>query len=89
MTGGWWYKPEYIFNELNINSVMTAPDHNEVIDLSPTSMGRTYEIGGYAYTGGGRRITVSNYPPTVLYKHWEVCNINGLRHVLVLDMVDI
>jgi hypothetical protein len=44
---------------------MTAPDHNEVIDLSPTSMGRTYEIGGYAYTGGGRRITVSNYPPTV------------------------
>jgi nitrate reductase (NAD(P)H) len=30
---GWWYKPEYIFNELNINSVIARPDHNERISL--------------------------------------------------------
>jgi nitrate reductase (NAD(P)H) len=75
LTGGWWYKPEYIFNELNINSAMTAPDHNEVIDLSPISMSRTYEVGGYAYTGGGRRITRVELS-TDGGKHWELCKIN-------------
>jgi nitrate reductase (NAD(P)H) len=75
LTGGWWYKPEYIFNELNINSAMTAPDHNEVIDLSPTSMSRTYEVGGYAFTGGGRRIARVELS-TDGGKHWEVCKIN-------------
>jgi nitrate reductase (NAD(P)H) len=56
LTGEWWYKPEYIFNELCINSTMTAPDHNETLSIA-TSMGKTYEVGGYAYTGGGRAIT--------------------------------
>lgn len=64
ITEGWWYKPEYIFNELNINSVIARPDHNERIALqSLVSTGKKksdvqlYNIGGYAYTGGGRMIT--------------------------------
>ncbi len=27
---GWWFKPEYIINELNINAVITSPSHDEV-----------------------------------------------------------
>ena len=30
----WWYKPEYIFNELNINSAIASPDHAQEIDLA-------------------------------------------------------
>jgi len=26
---GWWYKPEYLFNELNINSAIASPAHGE------------------------------------------------------------
>ncbi|KAL9187283.1 hypothetical protein ACHAXT_001386 [Thalassiosira profunda] len=77
LTGGWWYKPEYIFNELNINSAMTAPDHDETIDLAK-SIGSTYEVGGYAYTGGGRRITRVEIT-TDGGKHWEVCKINQIE----------
>jgi nitrate reductase (NAD(P)H) len=77
LTGGWWYKPEYIFNELNINSAMTAPDHNEVIDLA-SNMGGTYEVGGYAYTGGGRRITRVE-TSTDGGKHWEVCKVKQIE----------
>lgn len=52
---GWWMKPEYIFNELNINSVISSPGHNEVIVLSKEDL--PYKIRGYVYTGGGRKIT--------------------------------
>lgn len=54
LSGDWWYKPEYIFNELNINSVVARPDHNECINFQEL---KEYKIGGYAYTGGGRMIT--------------------------------
>jgi len=56
LTGNWWYKPEYIFNELNINSAIAKPDHNETLAIK-TSIDKTYDLGGYAYTGGGRAIT--------------------------------
>jgi nitrate reductase (NAD(P)H) len=56
LTGNWWYKPEYIFNELNINSVLTKPDHNEMLPIDGNT-GKNYELAGYAYTGGGRKIT--------------------------------
>ncbi|KAL7473000.1 hypothetical protein ACHAXS_013379 [Conticribra weissflogii] len=77
LTGGWWYKPEYIFNELNINSAMTAPDHNETIDLARNIAG-TYEVGGYAYTGGGRRISRVEVT-TDGGKHWEVAKIHQIE----------
>lgn len=53
---GWWYKPEYIFNELNINSAVSRPDHNETINIA-NSIGSAYDMVGYAYTGGGRMVT--------------------------------
>lgn len=84
LTGGWWYKPEYIFNELNINSAMTAPDHNETIDLAK-SIGSTYNVGGYSYTGGGRRITRVEIT-TDGGKHWQVCKINQIEKPTDHDM---
>ncbi|KAI8608936.1 hypothetical protein BC830DRAFT_1153221 [Chytriomyces sp. MP71] len=60
-SGNWWYKPEYIINELNINSAISSPAHNEVlqVDSNPESLtsGTPYKLRGYAYTGGGRKIT--------------------------------
>lgn len=56
LAGNWWYKPEYIFNELNINSAISQPDHNETLGIA-ANLGRTYEVAGYAYTGGGRMVT--------------------------------
>ncbi len=49
-----WYKPDYIINELNINSAMWAPEHKEILPL--TGKGQTYTLSGYCYNGGGRKI---------------------------------
>ncbi|KAG2489120.1 hypothetical protein HYH03_012346 [Edaphochlamys debaryana] len=50
---GWWYKPEFIINDLNINSAVARPWHDEVIRLDAN---RPYTMKGYAYAGGGRKI---------------------------------
>jgi len=52
----WWHKPEYICNDLNINSAIARPDHNEKLTVAPEDSS-SYTLEGYAYTGGGRRIT--------------------------------
>ena len=44
---GWWFRPEFIINELNINSVITSPAHDENLTLSHME----YTVRGYAYTG--------------------------------------
>jgi nitrate reductase (NAD(P)H) len=56
LQGGWWYKQEYIINELSLNSVITRPDHNTTIPLAK-NLGDKMEVGGYAHTGGGRMVT--------------------------------
>ncbi|KAN0061888.1 Cytosolic Fe-S cluster assembly factor nar1 [Thecaphora frezii] len=56
----WWYDPKYIINELNVNAAICSPDHNDVVRLDPAateSQPQRLPIQGYAYTGGGRRIT--------------------------------
>ncbi|GAB2271981.1 Nitrate reductase [NADH] 1 [Dionaea muscipula] len=55
----WWYKPEYIINELNINSVITTPSHGEELPISSSSTTQPppFSIRGYAYSGGGRKVT--------------------------------
>ncbi|KAL6851839.1 nitrate reductase [Trichoderma novae-zelandiae] len=54
----WWYDPKYIINELNVNAAICSPAHDDIIQLaSGTSTARNVAIEGYAYTGGGRRIT--------------------------------
>jgi len=77
LTGGWWYKPEFIFNELNINSAMTCPDHGETLDLAK-NIGGTTQVGGYAYTGGGRRITRVEIT-TDGGVHWEVVSVRQIE----------
>lgn len=69
---GWWYKPDYIINELNINSAVARPWHDEVVSLKEN---KPYQISGYAYTGGGRfviRCEVSLDDG----KTWRQANIN-------------
>lgn len=51
----WWTRPEYTLYDLNINSAITTPDHNERIVLK--DLQDVYTVRGYAYTGGNRRIT--------------------------------
>ncbi|OAY70130.1 Nitrate reductase (NADH) 1 [Ananas comosus] len=53
----WWYKPEYIINELNINSVITTPGHDEILPINALTTQRPYIMRGYAYSGGGRKVT--------------------------------
>ena len=72
LRGGWWYKPEYIINELNINSAMAKPDHNETLSIAK-SIGQTYEVAGY--TGGGRLITRVEVS-TDGGIHWELAELN-------------
>ena len=47
----WWYKPEYIINELNINSVITTPGHDEILPINGVTTQRGYTMKGYAYSG--------------------------------------
>ncbi|XP_044721403.1 oxidoreductase molybdopterin binding domain-containing protein [Hirsutella rhossiliensis] len=51
----WWYDPKYIINELNVNAAICSPEHNQLLQLALEP--ETLPIQGYAYTGGGRRIT--------------------------------
>lgn len=50
---GWWFQPDFIINELNINSAIGRPWHDEIVSLKKNV---PYQVKGYAYTGGGRKI---------------------------------
>ncbi|KAL4308129.1 hypothetical protein GQ457_01G027850 [Hibiscus cannabinus] len=53
----WWYKPEYVINELNVNSVITSPSHDEILPINSWTTQSPYTLRGYAYSGGGRKVT--------------------------------
>lgn len=54
----WWFDPKYIINELNTNAAICSPAHDETVQLATSfSSVKKITIQGYAYTGGGRRIT--------------------------------
>ncbi|XP_057973752.1 nitrate reductase [NADH]-like [Malania oleifera] len=53
----WWYKPEHIINELNINSVITTPSHQEILLINSRTTQTPYTLRGYAYSGGGKKVT--------------------------------
>ena len=44
---GWWYRPEFIINELNINAAISSPGHDDIVPLTM----QPYTVRGYAYTG--------------------------------------
>ncbi|GBC10494.1 hypothetical protein RclHR1_09680004 [Rhizophagus clarus] len=52
----WWYNPDHIIYELNVNSVISSPAHDERIPISSFVSDIEYTLKGYAYTGGGRKI---------------------------------
>mmetsp|Transcript_11234 Transcript_11234/g.24174 ORF Transcript_11234/g.24174 Transcript_11234/m.24174 type:complete len:898 (+) Transcript_11234:158-2851(+) len=71
---GWWFKPEYLFNELNIQSAMANPNHDERLELSSITPDAEYKMRGYAYSGGGRKVTRVE----VSFdggKKWELCEV--------------
>lgn len=47
MHAGWWFDPDWIINELGINSTITSPAHEEVVTLDSQ---KDYVIRGYAYS---------------------------------------
>ncbi|RIA92042.1 nitrate reductase [NADH]-like protein [Glomus cerebriforme] len=51
-----WYIPDYLINELNINSVISSPAHDEHISISSFVSNTEYTLKGYAYSGGGRKV---------------------------------
>ena len=54
-TAGWWFKPEFIINNLNINGAIAHPWHKDAIPKTQ----KTMKISGYAYSGGGRRVSTT------------------------------
>lgn len=42
----WWHKPDFIINELNVNSAITSPAHDELVPFAETT-----SVRGYAYAG--------------------------------------
>jgi nitrate reductase (NAD(P)H) len=59
-----YVKLRYLITELNVNSAISSPDHHETLDVSKAEIElsldaeqRMYTLRGYAYSGGGRRVT--------------------------------
>jgi nitrate reductase (NAD(P)H) len=57
-----------------VNSAVACPDHNEILDTSIQAEGSTYQVKGYAYAGGGRRVTRVEIPSDD-GKTWSLANI--------------
>jgi len=74
LKGNWWYKPEYIFNELNINSAMAKPNHMDTLSLKQ-NIGKSFTMAGYAYSGGGRPVTRVEIS-TDQGHHWELATVD-------------
>ncbi|KAJ6595825.1 hypothetical protein DFH09DRAFT_1135714 [Mycena vulgaris] len=51
----WWTDERYAIYDLSPNSAVACPAHGETLDLVGGL--KTYRAKGYAYSGGGRRIT--------------------------------
>jgi len=48
----WWHNPDFIINDINIQSAIRSPEHKEIV--TPTE--GTYTVRGYAFAGGGRKV---------------------------------
>lgn len=44
----WWAKPDFVINELNVQSVITAPAHDELVLMQAAG---NYTVKGFAYSG--------------------------------------
>ena len=50
----WWVDERYAIYELSPNSAIAYPQHDEQLNINDLEK---YRIRGYAYSGGGRRVT--------------------------------
>ncbi|KAL3687448.1 hypothetical protein R1sor_013757 [Riccia sorocarpa] len=73
---GWFYKPDYIINEMNINSAITTPAHNEILPFGAAQ--KPYTVKGYAYSGGGKKVTRVELSLDG-GETWRFCNITHLE----------
>ena len=80
---GWWFKPDFIINDLNINSALFTPDQGTIL---PFQSGKSLEVTGYAYSNGNKIIrcevsidgcktwrlaeVTKRTPPNKYGKHW-------------------
>ncbi|KAL3572585.1 hypothetical protein D5086_026489 [Populus alba] len=71
----WWYKTEYIINELNINSAITTPSHEEILPINSWTTQRPFTLKGYAYSGGGKKVTRAEVTLDG-GETWRVCNLD-------------
>lgn len=51
----WWMDERYAIYDLSPNSAVAFPAHDEKLSLEASKP--TYKVQGYAYSGGGRRVT--------------------------------
>lgn len=51
------------------------PEHDEKIEIDPNQTERTYNLRGYAYAGGGRRVNRVEYSLDGGYL-WNLANVN-------------
>lgn len=69
----WWKDERYAIYDLSPNSAIAFPAHDEKLVLSTAV--ETYKVRGYAYSGGGRRITRVELS-TDKGKTWRLANID-------------
>jgi nitrate reductase (NAD(P)H) len=72
---GWWYKPEYIINHININSAIFEPKHNAFFSLNGIFTYPTMKVSGYAYVGGGTKIIRAEISLDS-GRSWEIADLN-------------
>lgn len=53
----WWHDERYAIYDLSVNSAIAYPAHDEKLVIGANPEKQKYTLKGYAYGGGGRRIT--------------------------------
>nr|UDL09448.1 nitrate reductase [Ampelomyces quisqualis] len=69
----WWMDDRYAIYDLSPNSAIAYPAHNETLEIE--SAAKTYKVQGYAYSGGGRRVTRCEISLDK-GKSWRLANID-------------
>lgn len=69
----WWMDERYAIYDLSPNAAIAFPAHEE--KLSIASAPETYNVRGYAYSGGGRRVTRCEVSVDK-GKTWRLANID-------------
>ena len=53
----WWTDERYAIYDLNPNSAIAYPAHGEELSISDSNPDASFNVRGYAYSGGGKRTT--------------------------------